>query len=162
MIPGVRERMNISYLADHKEVIPTLAQWFYQEWAYLHPDRTLEDVQRLLEERTNKEKIPVALVAFEGNELLGTVCLKVYDMDTRLELTPWLAGLYVSAPKRKWGVGSMLVSAIEKKAHELGVQTLYLYTPESEDFYAKLGWNVKERTEYHGYLVSIMQKEIAL
>lgn len=158
----VRERMKVSYLADHKEVIPTLAQWFYQEWAYLHPARTLGDVQRLLEERTNKEKIPVALVAFEGDELLGTVCLKVHDMDTRLELAPWLAGLYVSAPRRKQGIGSMLVSAIEKKAHELGVQMLYLYTPESEGFYAKLGWNVKERTEYHGYPVSIMQKEIAL
>jgi N-acetylglutamate synthase-like GNAT family acetyltransferase len=154
--------MNIAYLADHREVIPTLAQWFHQEWAYLHPDRTLEDVNRLLAERTNKERIPVALVAMEGNELLGTVCLKVHDMDTRLELMPWLAGLYVAAPRRKQGIGAMLVSAIEKKARELGVQTLYLYTPESEAFYAKLGWNVKERTEYHGYPVSIMEKEIAL
>ena len=154
--------MNIAYLTDHKEVIPTLARWFYEEWAYLHPDRTLEDVQKLLEERTNKEKIPVGLVALEGKELLGTVCLKVHDMDIRLELTPWLAGLYVAAPRRKQGIGAMLVEAIEKKARELGVQTLYLYTPESEAFYARLGWRVKERTEYHGYPVSIMEKEIAL
>lgn len=154
--------MNIAYLADHKEVIPILAQWFFQKWAYLHPDRTLDDVQRLLTERTNTEKIPVALVAFEGNELLGTVCLKVHDMDTRLDLTPWLAGLYVAAPRRKQGIGATLVSAIEKKAHELGVQALYLYTPESETFYARLGWHVKERTEYHGYPVSIMEKQIVL
>jgi predicted N-acetyltransferase YhbS len=156
----VRKRMNIAYLADHKEVIPTLAQWFYQEWAYLHPDRTLEDVHQLLVERANKEKIPVALVAFEGNELLGTVCLKVHDMDTRLDLTPWLAGLYVATSKRRQGIGAILVSAIEKKAREFGVQTLYLYTPESEYFYARLGWDVKERTEYHGCPVSIMEKQI--
>lgn len=154
--------MDIAHLADHRDVIPTLAQWFYKEWAYLHPDRTLEDVERLIGERTNTTKIPVALVAFEGGELLGTVCLKVHDMDTRLDLTPWLAGLYVAAPRRRQGIGTKLVSAIEKKAHELGVQKLYLYTPESESFYSKLGWQVKERTEYHGYPVTIMEKNILL
>lgn len=154
--------MNIEYLADHKEVIPTLARWFYEEWAYLHPERTYADVEHLITERAQTNKIPIALVAFEGNELLGTVCLKVHDMDTRLDLTPWLAGLYIAAPRRKQGIGATLVSAIEKKAHELGVQTLYLYTPESETFYARLGWNVKERTEYHSCPVSIMEKQIVL
>jgi|CXWL01.1.fsa_nt_gi hypothetical protein len=36
--------MNIAYLAGHTEVIPMLAQWFYKEWAYLHPEKTLADV----------------------------------------------------------------------------------------------------------------------
>lgn len=154
--------MDIAHLADRRDVIPTLAQWFYQEWAYLHPDRTLEDVERLIGERTNTTKIPVALVAFEGGELLGTVCLKVHDMDTRLDLTPWLAGLYVAAAWRRKGIGTVLVSAIEKKAHELQVEKLYLYTPESEGFYSRLGWHLNKRTEYHGYPVTIMEKNIIL
>jgi len=154
--------MDIAYLADHKEVIPTLARWFYQEWAYLHPDRTPEDVERLIGERTNTTKIPVALVAFEGGEPLGTVCLKVHDMDTRLDLTPWLAGLYVAAPWRRKGIGTALVSSIEKKAHELQVEELYLFTPESAGFYSRLGWHVYERTEYHGYPATIMGKKIVL
>ncbi len=83
-------------------------------------------------------------------------------MDTRLDLSPWLAGLYVSAPRRRQGIGATLVSAIEKKAHELGVKKLYLHTPESEVFYLKLGWQVKERPLYHGYPVSLMQKKIVL
>ena len=154
--------MEITYLADHKEVIPVLAQWFYQEWGYLYPDRTLGVVERLIGERANINKIPLTLVAFEGEELLGTVCLKVHDMDTHPELTPWLAGLYVSKPRRRQGIGAELVSAIEKKAHELGVGNLYLYTPKSEGFYSRLGWHVNERTEYRGYPVTIMEKEIIL
>jgi GNAT superfamily N-acetyltransferase len=152
--------MDITYLANHKEVIPLLSRLFFEEWAYLHPERTLNDFENLILERTNKNRIPVALVAFEGAELLGTVCLKIHDMDTRPDLTPWLAGLYVVAPRRRQGVGAALVAAIEKKAGDLGVKKLYLYTPESEGFYAKLGWKVKERPEYHGYAVTIMEKDI--
>jgi GNAT superfamily N-acetyltransferase len=154
--------MEITYLADHKDVIPILARLFYQEWGYLYPDRALEDVERLIGERANKNKIPIALVVFDGNELLGTVCLKTHDMDTRPDLTPWLAGLYVVSPRRRQGIGMTLVSAIEKKARELGVQQLYLYTPESERFYSRLGWHVKERTEYCSYPVTVMEKKIIL
>jgi GNAT superfamily N-acetyltransferase len=154
--------VNIEYLANHKEVIPTLTRWFYEEWAYLHPERTYADVERLITERAQKDRIPLALVAFDGEELLGTVCLKPHDMDTRLDLTPWLAGLYVSAPRRREGIGTALVSAIERKACELSVKRLYLYTPESESFYAKHGWQHKERTEYHGCPVTVMEKEIVL
>lgn len=112
--------MNIAYLADHKEVIPLLAQWFYKEWSYMYPERTLADVEHLIGERINTDKTPLALVAFDNQELLGTVCLKVHDMDTRLDLSPWLAGLYVSAPRRQQGIGTTLVSAIEKKLTNLG------------------------------------------
>jgi N-acetylglutamate synthase-like GNAT family acetyltransferase len=83
-------------------------------------------------------------------------------MDTRLDLTPWLAGLYVSASRRRQGIGAALVSAIEKEAHGLGVERLYLYTPKSAAFYSRLGWQIKERTEYHGYPVTLMQKGIFL
>ena len=154
--------MNISYLADHTEVIPVLAQWFYKEWSYLHPGKTLADVEQLIGERINTNKIPLALVAFKNQELIGTVCLTVHDMDTHLDLSPWLAGLYVSASMRRNGIGSTLVSAIEKKACELGIERLYLHTPESETFYSKLGWQVNERVIYHGYPVTVMQKKIVL
>lgn len=153
--------MDIVYLADRTDVIPTLARWVYQEWAYLHPDRTLADVERLILERANRVKMPLALLAFDGDTLLGTVCLKVHDMETRLDLTPWLAGLYVAAPWRHRGIGTALVLAIEKKSRQLAMEKLYLYTPDSEGFYAKLGWLIKERVEYHGYPVTIMEKQFA-
>jgi hypothetical protein len=54
----VTENMKITYLADHQDVSLTLAAWFYHEWAYLHPDRTPQEVIRLIAARTNKDKIP--------------------------------------------------------------------------------------------------------
>jgi N-acetylglutamate synthase-like GNAT family acetyltransferase len=154
--------MKITYLADHQDVIPLLSKWFHREWAYLYPERTEDGVTRLISERTNRDKIPIALVAFDGKELIGTVCLKSNDMDTKPELNPWLAGLYVKESYRKNGVGSCLVKAIEQKAFEMGISRLFLYTPESEVFYSKLGWNIKEREDYRNVSVSVMEKENVL
>lgn len=151
--------MKIEYLANHTELIPTIAELFYREWGYLYPNQTLDDVIIRIQERTNTDKIPLALVAFQDEEFVGTVCLKEHDMDTRPDLTPWFAGLYVVKSKRGQGIGSKLVCAIEKRAGELGIDTLYLYTPESETFYHKLGWKVLERPLYHSCRVSVMRKE---
>ena len=154
--------MRIAYLADYKEVIPKLAEWFYQEWFNLYPGKTIDDVKTAIGERTNRDAIPVALVALEGAELVGTVCLKTHDMDTRLDLSPWLAGLYVAQPWRRQGIGTALVKAIEQKAKALGIRRLYLYTPSAEFFYVKMAWRAKETTNYHGVEVTIMEKEMAL
>lgn len=163
--------MDIVYLADHREIIPTIAQWFYGEWAYLYSDRTFADVEPLIGGRANA---PVALVVFEAQGLFGTVCLKVHDTDTRSDLTVWLADFYASAAWRRksnritlllgpsQSTETTLVSAIEQQAHDLGVEKLYLYTPESDTFYAKRGWHVKERIICHSCPVTLMQKEIVL
>jgi hypothetical protein len=37
-----RHAMQIGYLADHQEFIPTLARWHHEEWAYLRPGDSLE------------------------------------------------------------------------------------------------------------------------
>ena len=87
--------MNIDFLANHQHFIPQIAQWFYAEWSHLIPSVSREEVERRIAERINTGRIPMALVCLQDNELLGTICLKEQDMETRMELTPWLAGLYV-------------------------------------------------------------------
>lgn len=164
MIEGVlcsEEDMKIAYLADHRYAIPEMAAWFYREWAYLYPDKTIDDVRRAIEERANRDAIPIALVAFEGTALVGTICLKTHDMDTRLDLSPWLAGLFVTESRRRQGIGTALVKAIEQKADALGIRKLYLYTPSAASFYVRMAWQDRETTEYHGAKVTIMEKEMA-
>lgn len=153
--------MDIHFLADHREFIPAIADWFFSEWACFYPGRSLKDFEAMVEERANRDRLPLALVALDGKKLLGVGCLKVSDMATRPELTPWLAGMYVDRALRGRGIGAALVGAVEEKAAGLGIKTLYLHTPKSERFYANLGWVVKERTEYCGCKVTIMQKALA-
>ena len=152
---------NIHYLGDHQELIPVLAEWIYREWAYLYPGATLRDFEGFLRERVNKNKLPLTLVAIEAGEPIGTVSLKAFDMETRNDLTPWLTSLYVTAPWRKKGLGSDLVTAIERKAVTLGIGRLFLFTADvalAERFYPRLGWRVKETTTYHSSPVIVMEK----
>ena len=153
--------IRIAYLAEHREQIPQIARWFHDEWADLNPGCDLAEVERRIAERARKSAIPLALLAFSGDELIGTVCLKINDLDTRPDLTPWLAGLYVKAERRGQGVGRLLVDAIEHEARAQGVAELHLYTPKSETFYQRLGWHTQEHLVYHGHPIALMRKTLA-
>lgn len=153
--------MIVEYLADHRDFIPTLARWTYEEWSYLHPERTLSDVERLISEGINKEHIPISLVAIDKGKVIGMIALKKSDFKARPDLSPWLAGLYVNKLQRRKGVGTKLVREIENLAARLGASKLYLVTDDAEKFYSKLGWSVQERTVWHGFSVMVMEKDIA-
>ncbi len=152
--------MRIYYLADHKDLIPVIAKWFFAEWSCFYPGKGLKDFEAMVLERANKDRLPLALLAMEGEELLGVGCLKAKDMETRPELTPWLSGMYVAGERRGRGIGAALVRAVEEKAAGFGIKKLYLHTPKSAHFYASLGWRVRETTEYCGCSVTIMEKEL--
>jgi predicted N-acetyltransferase YhbS len=153
--------MIIEYLADHKDIIPTLAGWSYEEWSYLHPERTLSDVEQSILEGSNKEHIPVSLVAIDRGKVIGMIALKTSDFKARPNLGPWLAGLYVDKLQRRKGVGTRLVHEIEKLAARLGASKLFLVTDDAENFYSKLSWSVLERTVWQGISVTVMEKDIA-
>jgi len=156
--------MDIRYLADHPDMVPVLAAWIFNEWSYLYPAMTLEDVVRFLRERVNRERLPLTLVAFEAGQPVGTVSLTTYDMETRSDLSHWLTSLYVAEPLRRRRIGSGLVETAELKAAEMGIDRLFLFTTDAALgglFYAKLGWTVKEQTTYHSHPVMIMEKELS-
>jgi len=155
--------MDIRYLADCGEVVSILAGWIHDEWSYLYPEMTLQDIVNFLQERMNKEKLPFTLVAFEAGKPVGTVSLRTFDMETRRDLTHWITSLYVIKPWRRRGIGTRLIETAEKKAAKLAIGKLYLFTTDAAlpgAFYSKLGWNVKEKTVYRSIPVIIMEKDL--
>ncbi len=154
--------MKIEFLTKHEYIIPEMTKWFWNEWRRLYKNKTIADVEKSIRERLNEDKIPCALVAVENNKIIGTGSIKIYDMETRKDLSPWLAGLYVIPEFRNKGVGSKLVKAVEMKAKEFGFKKLYLYTPKSEHFYDQLGWALIERVNYNDNQVSLMEKSFPI
>lgn len=150
--------MQIEYLADHPGLLTELALLHHEQWGYLRPDKSLEERTEQLRAACGRGGVPTVVVAVEDGALCGSAMLIASDMDTRPDLTPWLAGVYVAAAFRGRGCGSALVRRIESEASALGVPRLYLYTPDAAGFYRRLGWNVEERCEYLGREVVVMSK----
>jgi GNAT superfamily N-acetyltransferase len=148
--------MRIEYLSDHPEALPTLAQWQHGEWGHLRPGDTLEKRQARLWSHASGDRIPLTVVALDENEVFGSASLIEHDMETRMELTPWLAGVFVGEQYRRRGIGAELVRRIMAEARRLKVPLLYLYTLHSEKFYVALGWKLVERTSYRGDAIVIM------
>ena len=148
----------ISYLADCPAYISTVSAWVFGEWGEHMPGLTVEDLTRIYSGHLNRDHIPLTLIAFWDGQPAGTASIYVHDLGTRPDLSPWLAAVYVAPPYRKQGIGSELVKAVERAAQKLQIGRLYLFTPDQEHFYTRLGWAVLERVEYWNQTVVVMDK----
>lgn len=147
--------MRIDYLADHLTYVPILARWHYAQWSTLEPGLTVEQWEARLQSHSRKQ-IPTTFIAYSGEILLGSASLIAHDMDTRMDLSPWLASVYVAPDHRRHGTGTALVRRVAEEAKGLGVEALYLFTPDKEGFYARRGWSVIERTRYRAHQIVVM------
>ena len=147
--------MNIVNLKQCAEFLPKLAEWHQQEWAYLNPGQSLQDRIEKMQDYLNDDFIPSTFVAIE-NDVLGSAAIIECDLDTRPDLSPWLASVYVAPEYRKQGVGAALVQHAMQQACDQGYTKLFLYTPSQEKFYQRLGWKIIERVDFHDAVVTIM------
>jgi GNAT superfamily N-acetyltransferase len=154
--------MRIEQLTDQEPLIRELAQLHFNEWGHHRPDETVEDRISRLRACCGSGAIPAVVVGLLGSELCGSAMLVAQDMESRPNLGPWLAGVYVKPQYRRRGFASALVARIVENAQALSIPRLYLYTDDSESLYASLGWSVLERCPYKGLNVVVMARELSV
>ena len=91
-----RTIVKIEYLADHAGAIPTLAQWHHDQWHTITPHLTVADRIAGFRSRMRRLDVPTGFVAVLDEVVVGMACLVAHDMETRPELTPWLATVLVA------------------------------------------------------------------
>ncbi|WP_435389741.1 GNAT family N-acetyltransferase [Halomonas sabkhae] len=104
--------------------------------------------------------VPSVFAAMSGERPVGMASLVVDDMSDRRDLTPWLASVFVLPEWRGHGIASRLVRRVEEEAEAHGVGRCYLYTPDQQSLYRRLGWQDVEEREYRGEVVTIMQRDL--
>ena len=129
--------MNIALLADHIEVLPTLADWYRKEWGPYYGVDGPGDALADLESRCNRDALPVGLVAIEGNQVQGVAAL---DLDHATNLTPSVVGLLVGVNYRGQGVAAGLLESATNLADTLGFGRLYIGTTILGDHLLRMGW----------------------
>ncbi len=154
--------LSIDYLGNQQQFLPVLVECMYDHWRELLEvmGKSRKDFADSMQERCRIGALPTALVAFRGEEVLGTAALKPQDLDIRPQLTPWLGGVFVPEKHRGRGIASSLITAMVAEAQKLRLAELYLWTPSAEHLYARQGWTVLARALYHDRQTCIMHRRL--
>lgn len=73
---------------------------------------------------------------------------------------PWLASVFVVPEWRGKGIASALVKRVEAEAAAHGFERIYLYTPDQQALYRRLGWQDREDVEYRKEHVTVMERQL--
>ena len=130
--------ITIGFLADHPHTLSTLAKWFREQWPDYYANMSQEELEKDFLEDTSRDRLPSRLVAFESNELVGTIILR--ERESMAEFGPELGGLYVLKSHRRHGIGTELVRAGMKLALEQGYETVVATTVAATGILESLGW----------------------
>lgn len=155
-VPSQANTLRISFLADYPQFAEELAPEIFEHWRYVLTDETLKDREAKLRQHLNKSELPIALIAHTDTEVLGTASLRANDLEGYAHLSPWLGGVFVRRTHRERGIASALSQAVERHAWSLGHNTLYLFTPDQQRLYTRLGWSQFESTIWHGVMADVM------
>ena len=140
--------IKIHFLADHVESIPTLVKWFRAQWPDYFADWSDEEMEQDFLLDIPRDHLPSRLVAFYDDELAGTIILRENGNESLVEYQPELGGLYVDESCRGHGIGSELVRAGMKLAHDQGYEMVYATTTAAKGILERLGWEFVENADY--------------
>jgi GNAT superfamily N-acetyltransferase len=152
--------LHIDYLIDHPEYISRLAQWLFEQWDAILGEKTPDARVKKLKAHMNRDQMPIAWVGHANGQLLGTAALRVHDLEGREDLTPWLGGVLVGSQFRRRGIGATLCATVEDAARSRGIQTLYLFTLDKQEWYSRQGWTVLAPCFWHERPGEILSKRL--
>ncbi len=97
-------------------------------------------------------------VLFEDGQPVATAGLAGTDLASRLDLTPWLAGVIVLPAFQGRGHAAALVRRVEDTARQAGAPVLWLYTSRAEGLYLRLDWETVGPEQDDGHPVVLMRR----
>ncbi|MFD1851605.1 GNAT family N-acetyltransferase [Oceanobacillus bengalensis] len=129
--------MQIVELQEKNRLFEKAVKVFWEEWGNEHNYKFYEDA--MIHSCSITSGIPRFYVAIEKEEIIGTYALLRNDLNSRQDLCPWLACLFVKEEYRGREIGSKLLQHSLKEAAKKGYDKLYLST-DLDGYYEKYGW----------------------
>ncbi len=157
------DNMHIEYLADVPEHIPVLAQWTMDAWGQYDPSLTLQGAMASMQDKLNKDQIPIAFVALIGNKPVGMVTLKAkIKPKNYADRNLWLGSHWVIEAYRHQGIGTALLDHACSKARALGYQKISVWDsyPEGPDWYKSRGWTQFAIDHYQNHTITLLELDL--
>jgi len=153
--------MDIKFLADRPDAVPTVARWYYDEWGHEESGNSFEATCERLERKLNRETIPIPIIACDTDgSVIGAAQLKFREMDIFPQREIWLGGVYVAEDGRGRGVGAALVSGAIDLAEALKIPEVWLQTEALDGgLYTRFGWVLVEKLKHKGKNIAVMVRK---
>jgi GNAT superfamily N-acetyltransferase len=145
--------------ADRPDLVPVVARWLWEEFSR-QSGRPLEHVHERIAASTAGSGPPQTFVLLIDDEPVGTASLVGHDLDTRPDLTPWLAGVFVVPEARGCGHAARLIKTVEAAGRAAAIRSLWLYTHAAERIYARANWHTVEYFDHRGRICALMRREL--
>ena len=155
--------MHFEFLTDRIEAVPIVARWYFDQWGHEVPGlNSLEKTHEAIINELQRHRLPIALLAVEGDKVVGVAELKPHEMFSIYpDKQPWLGSVFVAPASRGKGIASQLALRIAGMAGSLGAEQLYLQTTSLDGgLYARLGWKPIEQVRYRNLDVLVMEKKL--
>jgi len=155
--------MDLKLLTDDEKTISILANWYFDEWGDSLFGDSLDTVKVKLNNYVKPNQLPLIVIAFEGNKIIGASQLKFHEMDIYPEKEHWLGGVFVDRQYRGNGVAKTIIAEVISLAKVFNISKIYLQTEFLDGgLYSRLGWKPIEKVNYQGSDVLVMERDIAV
>lgn len=155
----MRGPLSLTTIAARPDLAPIVARWIWEEWGRAK-GRPLERTEARVASRTALVGLEQCFVVLEGDTPAGTASFVAEDSDSRPDLTPWLASVFVDPAFRGRGHARVLVTAVESAARSAAVPTLWLFTRTAAPLYAALGWQAAGEIVEQGKPQLLMRRDL--
>ena len=153
--------MEIAFLAERPQAIPSLAAWFIAEWPEYYGKRARADVEQDFRECLNTARLPIGLVAYDDETPCGVIVLRESAMTDLPQYRPGLGAFYVAASHRNRGIGAQLVRAGIGVARGLGHSAIYATTGRAGKIFERSGGQDLGTILHRGQALTLYRWEAA-
>ena len=135
--------MEIIEIQQRPELFKETVKVFWEHWGSESNYKFYEDC--MVHSGKTPDLLPSFYVALENEKIIGTYALLRNDINSRQDLFPWLACLYVDPAYRCNSIGEQLLEHGLQMTAQLGHEKLYL-SSDLEGYYEKYGWTNSTKT----------------
>lgn len=154
--------MEILNLVDRPQFISEIAQWYYNQWGGLENSESVQSIEIKLQDSLHEKRPPLAVIAVDGESLIGVAQLKIREMRRYPEYEHWVGGVYVHPEHRGRNVATQLVQNIIQIARQHSIHKLYLQAERLDGgLYSALGWEAMEQINDCGMRKLVMINRLA-